>query len=767
MTRSEVETASEVGNNAGSCKPSWSPSVSLQLHHLASLSTGSTNITINMSIEVIPMNSSFMQPFQCPICRSRFTRHENLKRHAALHTRPSDKAAYSCKLCSAKFSRSDLCTRHMRRKHPEHKEQEGAVAAEHSRVSLSASPEWTRKRKRSQDTGSVLSSSLESGGTLHSEGWDNETGLDIRSQTWPIMISESEEYGYPGTSSPDSPHSATCTTSEYLNVAETEMNSGSVQVQGSSGATSMPHSAPSFSSMFTQMDLSISPGISALDFDLLEPDLPGVTDTWKSSMSEANTLLHRTLLEAPSPRDLRPLQDEWHPSSSQIERGIELYYTYVSPIFPFLHQPTFFAAKEHPYLVLSMLSLGYQYGADPDWGTEALSDQSLSLHCFHKARTLLANAEENVDSATQSIPMVQAYLLLEVCAMMYLCGENSAYGLKMHSRMIFLTRSSGMTQLESPSSRSAQDLQEMWQDFIQAESQKRTVLAVHQIDALWYQLLSIPRSISHLEMKLEMPCPTECWTAPTAEGWAYQQLIARPSRPPVQYSAAVRHLLSLEAETVKLPPFDPYGAINIAQFLLSSVREVSGWSAMTGRLSLDRLEPLRSSLIKLGPLLQSPGGAPQSPLGALYEATWQIAMIELRIWSSSHTCGIIEGSLNAVLQASTKKAAAGEISFEPQIAQPSQPHIDWFLRYLDTTVSPEAEPPWVALYAYKAFLISWQLLRNKTPNAMRAVGIEDDDAESALAWIRKVFQRRSGREVGKMIITCLDIMQPAGKKSSA
>lgn len=58
--------------------------------------------------------------------------------------------------------------------------------------------------------------------------------------------------------------------------------------------------------------------------------------------------------------------------------------------------------------------------------------------------------------------------------------------------------------------------------FIKSESHKRTLFAVHQIDALLYQFLSIPRSLSHLEIKHELPCPDGCWAAPSAAEWAYQ-----------------------------------------------------------------------------------------------------------------------------------------------------------------------------------------------------------------------------------------------------
>lgn len=713
------------------------------------------------------------QPFQCLICRSRFTRHENLKRHAALHTRSPDKASYSCELCSATFSRRDLCTRHMRRKHPDHLE-----GHEETRLA---------KRKRSQGAASVsiLGSSVEShgSGTWSSEQWD-------------------ANYSH----SPDSPESSTDTTGGHSESAH-DIERFPVDHHASTATATTNLSPFTRELQVTGLDLGVPPAISSIisdmDFTQLElhSHLPATALPWDLDTPHPpafpdvarDAALSQALPESLSPRDRHYLQDDWCPSASQIQRGLHLYFTYVSHFVPFLHRPTFDATiTSRPsagYLVLSMLSLGYQHGEDPhhDRAPDQEPDnddsgQSLSRRCFHRARVLLAieeSKDDDDDNARDNISMIQAYLLLEICAVMYLCGADSAYGLKMHPRMISLTRSSGLTQ---PSQRlpsePARDLHELWANFRRTESQKRTVLAAHQIDALWYQLLSIPRSLSHLEIKLELPCSPDCWAAPSAEAWAYLQLTSPGSSlPSVQYSDAIRHFLSPEPDADPLPPFDPFGAINIAQFLLSSAREVSGWSAMTGRLSLERLEPLRTSLVALAPYIRGPGSRSGldatttttasssdteegSPLRAVQEATWEIAMIELQIWSPSHTCGIIEGSVDAVLRESARLAAAGQISCGTQHSAGAQPHVDWFLRYLEAAGASqaEAEAPWTGLYAFKAFLIAWQLLRNQTPGAMLAVSVADGDTAAALTWARKVFGRRSRRRVGEMILACLDIL---------
>ncbi|KAB8258635.1 fungal-specific transcription factor domain-containing protein [Aspergillus pseudonomiae] len=447
-------------------------------------------------------------------------------------------------------------------------------------------------------------------------------------------------------------------------------------------------------------------------------------------------------------------QFDWSPSHSQITRGCDLFFKHISHFLPFLHQPTFDATHIPLHLLLSILSLGYQHGEDPESGDQAGSGANLSVRCFHHARALTTAEESRTDTPKQNTTLIQSYLLLQICAMMYLCGDSSSSsGLKMHSNMISLARAGGLMQPMPTATSTTEDLEALWHEFIKAESHKRTSFAVHQIDALWYQFLSIPRSISHLEVKHDLPCPEAQWTAPSAAEWAHRHLVARNPGPAVPYPDAVRRFLSSDARPDSIPPFDPYGAINIAQFLISSAREVSGWSTMTGMLSMDRLDALRSSLLGLGPFIRP---QPETAKAMHAIATWETAMIELHLWSPAHTGGIVAASLDAVVSQSTSLAPSYEFLWEADTAKAIQPHVDWFLRYLDTTREPDSEAPWVAVYAYKAFLIAWQLVRGGIPNAMRVVGIADGDVEGALGWAKEVFRRRERWMLGRLVLSCLE-----------
>lgn len=447
-------------------------------------------------------------------------------------------------------------------------------------------------------------------------------------------------------------------------------------------------------------------------------------------------------------------------STTQVARGIELFFNHLSSFLPFIHRPTFDANRADRRLILGMCTLGYQYGEDPDYGEHAGSGEYLSMLCFHQARMLLASENDDEPLGTiQSTVTVQACLLLQVFTMMFLCGSASAYGLKTHSKIIALARAGGLMQPIVTKVMATSDLDSLWHQFIQSEAHKRTCFAVHQIDALWYQVLSIPRSLSHLEIKHELPCPEDHWLAATSGEWAHKQLLLRQAGPAVQYPEVVRRLLSSNTEFCTLPPFDSYGTISITQFLISSAREISGWSTITGILSIERVEPLRSSLVALEPFTRLHEGNSNPALASLSEITWETAMIELQMWSPTHTGGDIDGSMETVLHKLTDHAPSCEFLCESRILDLVQPHVDWFLRYLDATTLPDTEAPWVVLYTYKAFMIAWQLVCDGIVGSMQVVGVQDGDTHGALAWARKVFGRRQRRQLGKIVLRCIDQLE--------
>lgn len=139
---------------------------------------------------------------------------------------------------------------------------------------------------------------------------------------------------------------------------------------------------------------------------------------------------------------------------------------------------------------------------------------------------------------------------------------------------------------------------------------------------------------------------------------------------PVRYCDAIKRVLSTSPATDTVWLECP--KVGIIHFLSSSLREVSGWSAMSGLVSPERfevrrrsfalppgeasiypdadLQVLSASLSAIGPqirLRQRKYGTNESC--DIEQSVWAFSMLETLSWSSAHMGGVVEVSMDAAL----------------------------------------------------------------------------------------------------------------------
>lgn len=121
------------------------------------------------------------------------------------------------------------------------------------------------------------------------------------------------------------------------------------------------------------------------------------------------------------------------------------------------------------------------------------------------------------------------------------------------------------------------------------------------LDAVLYCLVSRPRSISHLEVKQDLPAPEGFWTTTSASDWAHRTLTGSLNYTKHRYIDAVRKTLAGPSHSHGSGSgpgqgpgpgihLDTMGTLMVMMFHYTSLREVSGWSTMTGCMSLERFE---------------------------------------------------------------------------------------------------------------------------------------------------------------------------------
>nr|XP_019009590.1 uncharacterized protein I206_05148 [Kwoniella pini CBS 10737]OCF48371.1 hypothetical protein I206_05148 [Kwoniella pini CBS 10737] len=437
-------------------------------------------------------------------------------------------------------------------------------------------------------------------------------------------------------------------------------------------------------------------------------------------------------------------------TSAQISLGLHLFLAHLAPSIPFIHIPTFDASSAPEPLQLSMLSLGFQFLEDVNQA------QTLSSHCYERGKQILREDEPEYSGATPLIT-VQSLLLLHFYAVFYACGGQTKWGLQLCGKSVAIARREGL--MDPLPSRSAvtSDLNALWTQFIKSETHKRTLFFVYQFDAAYYLILSEPRRLSHLEMKHDMPCAEGLWTAPDVSTWAHRSIIGTidQSGPRGQrYIHVVRSWMSPSAQVPSVP-VSPYSALLVVLFCSTSMREVSGWSTMTGKICFERFEALNASLQAIEPVVC--GQAPSGNFAIETEVTWRMTMIELLLWNPSHTNGLVEQSLDAAMAAAITLSTAQSIIFTPQVSDLLSPHLLYFLTFLERTAVNPTELPWVTIYAFKAVLVAWQLARAGSPEVIQTVGIGGVDQMGD--WVRRVFKKREAWRVGKLVMKSLEELE--------
>ncbi|OWZ48953.1 early growth response protein 1 [Cryptococcus neoformans AD1-83a] len=646
-----------------------------------------------------------LQPFKCAVCSRRFTRMENLKRHSKLHDDTSERPTFPCGRCTATFSRADLRRRHLASKHGEDK---STSRSPRELPFVSSGVNGSHERRESVSV----------------------TNLS------PIITAQP----IPETS--PRPLSSALEAALTFDFGVNEFSSNSTW-----NSRQEVDNSPSRHTSQSQTSASSIPNYHA------HPSI--------GSISMTSVDLHARLSQSPLSA-IPPSVEEVIQNPAFIFASLESFFSHAAHIFPFIHRATFDARSCHPSLLFGMMCIGLHMTREGSGDV----DQQRAIYCYKAGlRALDGVTEISQEKSTDTLTIIHAHLLLEMYAIMALCGSHTMQGLRLHSQCVELSRKAGLMESYPTQPSVTQDLDSLWRQFVRAESHKRALYSLYGFDSAWYHFLSRPRCLSHLEIKHELPCGDDLWNAFTPTEWAHRSLIASStcslggsSSTRMRFLDMVRAAFVNQVEDPLPLPLDSTGASLMTHFVLASVREMTGWTTMTGRSCFERFEALLASMVRLEPLVTVQDAKLETPASAAAEATWRMSMIELLLWSQSHTGGLVEDSIDAALAAITTLGANNPIELTAQIIQSVEQHITWFLLYLQRTSSPispslQSESPLLTFYLFKATIIAWQIVKSGGSSPLEVVGVKDE--EGLLSWMKKMFRMREKWGVGHSAMRCL------------
>ncbi|KAE8543207.1 hypothetical protein D1P53_000695 [Cryptococcus gattii VGV] len=650
-----------------------------------------------------------IQPFKCAYVTHTSLK-ENLKRHSKLHDDTSERPTFPCNRCTATFSRADLRRRHLASKHEDEEE---------------------KSTSRSPKEPSVSSGVYESN--------ERRESVPVRKPS-PIITSQPIPIISPRPLS--SALEAALTFDFGVNEPSPNATWNSTQ-----GVDNSP-------SRYTSQSQTSASSI---------PNYHAQSSTGRISITSGD--IQARLSQSPL-SSIPPSVEEAIQNPTFIFTSLESFFSHAAHIFPFIHRSTFDARSCHPSLLFGMMCIGLHMTGEDNGSV----DQQRALYCYRAGLRALDGVMEIAQAkSTDTLTIIQAHLLLEMYAIMALCGSHTTQGLRLHSQCIELSRKAGLMESYPTQPSVTQDLDSLWRQFVRAESHKRTLYSLYGFDSAWYHFLSRPRCLSHLEIKHELPCGDDLWNACTPTEWAHRSLVASSacssggnSSKRMRFLDMVRAAFVNQVEDPLPLPLDSTGASLMTHFVLASVREMTGWTTMTGRSCFERFEALLASMVRLEPLVTVQDTKMETPASAAAEATWRMSMIELLLWSQSHTGGLVEDSIDAALAAITTLGVNNPIELTTQIIQSVEQHITWFLLYLQRTSFPtspslQSESPFLTFYLFKATIIAWQIVKSGGSSPLEVVGVEDE--ERLLSWMKEMFRVREKWGIGRCAMRCLGDLQ--------
>ena len=223
------------------------------------------------------------------------------------------------------------------------------------------------------------------------------------------------------------------------------------------------------------------------------------------------------------------------------------YFRNFHELLPFIHVPTFSIASQPPELVLSLAAIG----------SHCQSKQCSEAESFYSAKELAIEhlrRREHLQSSFSSTPQVQVHnqksrdgdsipsgqtsrsvfraglsdadlvrhlatiqslLLLTMLAIWGKDQNLVREAIAFQGTLVRLVRENSLTNFTNPLPVEGLN----WEEWIQAESIRRTVFAVYCVSTLSSFLWSVPLLITNADMKLHLPGSAACWRAGSVSQW--------------------------------------------------------------------------------------------------------------------------------------------------------------------------------------------------------------------------------------------------------
>ncbi|KAL2415826.1 hypothetical protein ABEF91_000195 [Exophiala dermatitidis] len=458
---------------------------------------------------------------------------------------------------------------------------------------------------------------------------------------------------------------------------------------------------------------------------------------------------------------------------------IESFFEKFHPIIPMLHQPTFDITTTPEPLLAAMACLGAMCES-----TEA--DHPTSRVLFEVAYEALYSYIGENQSRLRETWVLQAFILLEIFGI-YSCNDKLFFlAQKIHRDLVDGARELRLLEY----SHSAKDtmavevahaLSEIgyidypsepaetrWHSFIEYEARKRSAYALFYVDAQFATCCNYRPLLSAMELKYELPCRDDLWSAPDAETWSLirqDELCSfndeddfkgnpEPLVPQGFLYESMTHLVhpTGEGKSLKMLWFSPFAALMLVVQILMTARELTLASVFLCSNLRPKEERHNLSIIdeeSRGPIMHAlnnlvdlipRGNATATDLPAalsngIYEfptnktlwhsvwTTWYYTAMTLSHQEALLCTGIVECNLPAAISTAWElgkpRAKTHRDVYDDRDVFRLASNLEKIIELINNpplttwqgTGGRSFEDPFISILSYKACMVGWRLVR--------------------------------------------------------
>ncbi|KAK6826916.1 hypothetical protein RU639_004424 [Aspergillus parasiticus] len=251
----------------------------------------------------------------------------------------------------------------------------------------------------------------------------------------------------------------------------------------------------------------------------------GISPSNRSSIAEdgeraiqsLSGLINETFSNVTAPSALAGL------TSRFLDSSLHMFFRFIVPMFPVIHQPTFVFQDCPPPLLLNAIALGALFLGTPDANSKADALWQLAHTAVATSWHTMIQQKRPYDSCN-GVCLVQTMLLSQIYAALSRSRTLRTTSQVFHGLALFWASHCGMYEGPEPPPLPSPDahpgiILEAWHRWIAQETRLRTLLGLYIVDGVVSQFSGNPTFARHMANPLTLPSDESIFNAATAEDW--------------------------------------------------------------------------------------------------------------------------------------------------------------------------------------------------------------------------------------------------------